>query len=260
MEYIKSTPVNLNVYIDEFHTRMKLEFEASINKIYKEEINVYSEVIETIVKLPFIQKIIDENKELKSRIMELESNSNSIKLEIIDKPVLKNVVDIESITFGKNVSNEDADDADYEGDSEDDSECDSECDSEDDSETDGEKSDKKDITEEEEHAGQKEIKPEERVEEEQSADEEEEEEEQSADEDNKPTFPAKKAVPETADEEDKEEPSADEEETSEVIEIEIDDKKYYCDDEENGNIYDDDEGEIGNIVGEIKNGEAMFFE
>ena len=60
MEYIKSTPVNLNVYIDEFHTRMKLEFEASINKIYKEEINVYSEVIETIVKLPFIQKIIDE--------------------------------------------------------------------------------------------------------------------------------------------------------------------------------------------------------
>ena len=58
-------------------------------------------------------------------------------------------------------------------------------------------------------------------------------------------------------------PTADqdhEEETSEVFEIEIDDKTYYCDDEENGNIYEDDDGEVGEIVGKIKDGEATFFE
>ncbi len=32
-----------------------------------------------------------------------------------------------------------------------------------------------------------------------------------------------------------------------------------CDNEENGNIYEDEDGEVGNIVGEIKDGEATFF-
>ena len=68
-----------------------------------------------------------------------------------------------------------------------------------------------------------------------------------------PTFPTNSMETPTADQDH-------EEETSEVFEIEIDDKTYYCDDEENGNIYEDDDGEVGEIVGKIKDGEATFFE
>ena len=32
-----------------------------------------------------------------------------------------------------------------------------------------------------------------------------------------------------------------------------------CDDDDNGNIYSDDNGEVGDIVGKIKDGEATFF-
>ena len=60
---------------------------------------------------------------------------------------------------------------------------------------------------------------------------------------------------ETENEEDLEE-----EEDGEVIEVEIDGKTYYCDDEEgeNGNLYEDENGEVGNIVGKIVDGEANF--
>ena len=34
----------------------------AFNKIYNEELSVYRQVIETVVKLPFIQEIIEENK------------------------------------------------------------------------------------------------------------------------------------------------------------------------------------------------------
>ena len=43
------------------------------------------------------------------------------------------------------------------------------------------------------------------------------------------------------------------------MEIEIDGTTYYCDDDENGNIYSDDNGEVGDIVGKIRDGEATFF-
>lgn len=110
MEYIQSNANNLNVYVDEFHTRMKTEFLSCISKIYHDEINVYSDIIEMIVKLPFIKKIIDENNELKRRINELEKNTAEIKLEIHDKPIVKNIVNIETIPFGNTVSDDDDDD------------------------------------------------------------------------------------------------------------------------------------------------------
>ena len=49
MEYIQSKPNNIDVYVNEFHTRIKTEFEKSINKIYNEELSVYRQVIETVV-------------------------------------------------------------------------------------------------------------------------------------------------------------------------------------------------------------------
>jgi hypothetical protein len=67
----------------------------------------------------------------------------------------------------------------------------------------------------------------------------------------------------SADQEEEEAEEAEEEEEeeeTEVFEIEIDDTTYYCDGEENGNIYKDENGEVGKIIGEIKDGEALFFE
>jgi hypothetical protein len=331
MEYIQMKPNNIDVYVNEFHTCIKYEFEKSINKMYNEEINVYRDFIETIVKLPFIQVIIEENKTLKAKLQLLEENnnsSNSVKLEIIDKPVSKTVLDIENIPFDTNNDDEDDSSTDDEDDddeddssSDEDDEDDSSSDEDDDDDNNGVavipvKVNNGDIEEQP-------VKKEEEEEEEPSADEEEESADQ---EDNKlPTFPIIKVnklegknnleevnIKKVAEEEieteteeeqsedeeeptadpdqeepsadpDQEEPSADkyqepsadpdQEEPSadpdpeepsadqdEVVEIEIDGVTYYCDDEENGNIYEDDNGEVGNIVGEIKEGEALFFE
>ena len=115
MEYIQHKPDNLSMYIDEFHTSIKAEFEKSIGKIYREEINVYKDVVETIAQLPFIQRIINENKILKARLADLEDANNGVKLEITDKPVSKNILDIEKIPFYKE---EDESDSDSDSDSE----------------------------------------------------------------------------------------------------------------------------------------------
>ena len=347
MEYIESMPDNLNMYIDEFHTSMKAEFEKSISKIYSNEINVYKDVVETIVKLPFIQKIINENKVLKARIAYLENGNNGVKLEITDKPISKNILDIEKIPFYKDSEEEDEEDEEDE-EKEDEEVTDTESkryfDTKMESKKDllynekykhvygddgetvwsvernqyGVNNDKQDSSspllaykeayvvtrqenvaetkeEEESSADEKEEDEEEEDEVEEEEDDEVEEDEDEEDEDeededeeetlnNMPTFPSKVSnKPDkepsadeeelSADEEelsaDEEEPSADEEEepsadeeeeTGEVFEIEIDDVTYYCDDEENGNIYEDENGEVGDIVGKIKDGEASFFE
>jgi len=379
MEYIQSKPNNIDVYVNEFHTRIKTEFEKSINKIYNEELSVYRQVIETVVKLPFIQEIIEENKTLKAKLKVLEEADNVVKLEIFDKPVSKILLDVETIPFSSE-SNSDAssdDDADDEssGDSSEDDDddkpivstadtttkpsadkevmslcknqdcspirdtkftekcsicsgyfaddgsndiyflnenggvgscdlckktqnvcimkgtgqcvCVNACD---DDESDAEEDEEEDQSADDEEDQSptfpvkiivnkldKEEDNLEEVEEEPSADQEveteteeveESEEEPSADKEEEPS--ADKEEEPSADKEE-EEPSADKEEEepsadtadegdAEVIEIEIDGKTYYCESEENGNIYEDDNGEVGNIVGEIKDGEASFFE
>ena len=49
-----------------------------------------------------------------------------------------------------------------------------------------------------------------------------------------------------------------EEEEEEVFEIEIDDITYYTSDIENGKLYKNDDGEVGDEVGHLKDGEAYF--
>ena len=224
MEYIKSNPNNLDKYIEDFNTCVKEQFTNSLNKIYNDEINVYRDLIESVVKLPFIQEIINENNMLKTKLKDMTEGNDTIKLEIHDKPLLKtDVVDIESIPFTKEVSSDDEEE--------------------------------QSVDEEEQSVDEGE----------QSADEEEQsadEEEQSADEPDtetpiQPTFPTNS--PTISVDEENIKSSSDSEEETEVFEIEIDDKTYYCDGEENGKIYEDNEGEVGDIVGEIHDGEATFF-
>ena len=118
MEYIQSKPNNIDVYVNEFHTRIKTEFEKSINKIYNEELSVYRQVIETVVKLPFIQEIIEENKTLKAKLKVLEEADNVVKLEIFDKPVSKTLLDVETIPFSSESNSDASSDDDVDADDE----------------------------------------------------------------------------------------------------------------------------------------------
>jgi len=357
MEYIQSKPNNIEVYVNEFHTRVKTEFEKSINKIYNEELSVYRQVIETVVKLPFIQEIIEENKTLKAKLKVFEDADNVVKLEIFDKPVSKILLDVETIPFSSESNSDASSDDESSGESSEDDDddkpivstadtttkpsadkevmslcknqdCSPICDTKftekcsicsgyfaddgsndiyflnenggvgscdlckktqnvcimkgtgqcvcvnacDDDESDAEEDEDEDVEpsadEEEDQSPtfpvkiivnklDKEEDNLEEVEEESSEDQEVETETEEVEEsEEEPSADNEGDEEPSADNEEDEEPSAD----AEVIEIEIDGKTYYCESEENGNIYEDDNGEVGNIVGEIKDGEASFFE
>jgi len=108
------------------------------------------------------------------------------------------------------------------------------------------------VAEEEEEVEEESVEEEldEEVEEESVAEEEEEEvEEESV---------AEEEEEEVEVEEDEEEEEVDEEE--EVFEIEIDDITYYATNEENGPLYEvDKDGDPGNKVGYLKDGEPFFY-
>ena len=255
MEYTQKSPIELSKYVEDYHTSVKKEFEIVLTNIYNDEINKYSEIIEHIVRLPFVQAIVEENKRLKEHIIQLQQNTQvdnnettRVVLEISDKPVTQTYQDMDEVIV--DIS-------------------DNEIDSDEDNESDSELSDDDEVVtvqptfptnvieedeEEQEQSEEEEQDPsadEEEEEQEQSEDEEEEEQEQSEDEEEEPSADEEQSA-------DKE-PSADtDEEETEVIELEIDDITYYCDGEENGNIYADDNGEVGDIVGELKDGEAIF--
>ena len=304
MEYTQKSPIELSKYIEDYHTSVKKEFEIVLTDIYNNEINKYSDIIEHIVRLPFVQAIVEENKRLKEQVTKLQQNldvdnneTTHVVLEISDKPVTQTYQNMDDVIL----NHADSDDSDTELSGEDDEdeedtiqptfpthvveprhEEDEEPSADEDEEDQEDEEPSADEEEEELEYTEEEIaynkvddvmfnkkclntdmknnvklieaeeeEEEDQEDEEPSADEEEEDqededEEPSADEDEEPS----------ADED--EEPSADEEEETEVIELEIDDITYYCDGEENGNIYADDNGEVGDIVGELKDGEAIF--
>ena len=224
MEYTQKSPIELSKYVEDYHTSVKKEFEIVLTNIYNDEINKYSEIIEHIVRLPFVQAIVEENKRLKEHIIQLQQNTQvdnnettRVVLEISDKPVTQTYQDMDEVIV--DIS-------------------DNEIDSDEDNESDSELSDDDEVVTVQPTFPTNVI-------------EEDEEEQEQSEEEQEPS--ADKEPSED------EELSADtDEEETEVIELEIDDITYYCDGEENGNIYADDNGEVGDIVGELKDGEAIF--
>ena len=106
--------------------------------------------------------------------------------------------------------------------------------------------------EEEEEEQEEEEEEEEEQEEEQEEEEEEQEEEQEEEEEEQEEV-------EEEEEEKEDEKEADEEE-EEVFEIEIDDVSYFTNNDENGILYAVDEnGDPGNKVGYLKDGEPFFY-
>jgi len=242
MEYIEKTPNDLSKYIDNFHISVKKEFEIALTNIYSNEIDKYSEIIEHIVQLPFVQAIVKENTKLKQEILLLQEKSRHVEvnndnkrviLEIYDKEVEQCFQNMDDVILNDNNSDEEEESQD----------------------------------EEESEEEEEEEEPDEP-----SADKEEDNTIDNSNNDsygvestdnNQPTFPQQCAVETqeemTSDNEnDTETEDSGEEEEAEVIELEIDGKIYYCDGDDNGNIYEDDNGDVGNIVGELKDGEAIF--
>ena len=253
MEYTQKTPNNLSKYVDDFHISVKKEFETALTNIYTSEINKYSDIIEHIVKLPFVQAIVDENIRLKEDILRLHEisrkhenrlDNKQVVLEISDKPIEQSYQNMDDVVLNHHDSeNEDSDDEDSDDEDSDDEDS-------------GDAIDKSLCVESNlnnQPTFPKPIIEEIQTEEvEQSADEEEKE--QSADEEEE-----EQSADEEEEEAEEEEQSAEEEEEEqEVTELEIDGKTYYCDGDDNGNIYEDDDGDVGNIVGELKDGEAIF--
>ena len=266
MEYTYKTPNNLSKYVDDFHISVKKEFETALTNIYTSEINKYSDIIEHIVKLPFVQAIVDENIRLKEDISRLRGISRNtenhvdnkqVVLEISDKPVQQSYQNMDDVVLEHHDSDED--------DSEDEDSDDADSEDEDISHDDN--IDKSPCVESNNNTHPTFSKPnieetrkvEEHVE--QPTDDEPAEEDQCVDdEDDEEEAQEDQCVDDEDDEEeaDDEEMVDDDEEEQEVTELEIDGKTYYCDGEENGNIYEDDDGDVGNIVGELKDGEAIF--
>ena len=287
MEYIQKTPNDLSKYVDKFHTSVKTEFELALTNIYHNEINKYSDMIEHIIQLPFVQAIVHENTRLKEDILKLQQTSDvdlnkkneqgQVVLEIYDKPITQSYQNMDEVVVNSS-SDESSDDEDNEIDDEssDDDEVVAiqptfpsqpvlviEEQSADEEEAEAEQSADEEEAEAEQSADEEEqsadeeeqsVRDEEEADAEQSADEEE----QSADEEEAEASADEEEAEQSADKEQSvDEEEADEEET-EVIELEIDGTTYYCDGEDNGNIYADDNGEVGDIVGELKDGEAIF--
>jgi hypothetical protein len=269
MEYTQKTPNNLSKYVDDFHISVKKEFETALTNIYTSEINKYSDIIEHIVKLPFVKAIVDENIRLKEDILILHEISRKhenqldhkqVVLEISDKPIEQAYQNMDDVVLNHGSDDEDSDDED--SDDEDSGGEDGHGDVIDkslcvESNLNNQPTFPKPIIEEiqtqqVEQSSHEEL--EEEAEEEQSADEEEEVE-QSADEEE---VDEGEHVKQSVDKEEVEQSADEEEEEQEVTELEIDGKTYYCDGDENGNIYEDDDGDVGNIVGELKDGEAIF--
>ena len=89
MDYISEKPSNINNYIETFHQKVKNEFEFSITKLYQEEIKQYQDLIDSIMKIPFVENIILENKKLKEKIMNLECSDKNSQLKKIELNILE---------------------------------------------------------------------------------------------------------------------------------------------------------------------------
>ena len=121
MEYTQKTPNNLSKYVDGFHISVKKEFETALTNIYTSEINKYSDIIEHIVKLPFVKAIVDENIRLKEDILILHEISRKhenqldhkqVVLEISDKPIEQAYQNMDDVVLNHGSDDEDSDDED----------------------------------------------------------------------------------------------------------------------------------------------------
>jgi len=235
---IMASSLNLSEIFNDVQKKLEHNIANMLNDVRSQN-NEYKELHDNIMGLPFVVKLVEENKMLKKKLEQYETKR--ICLEVQEKPIAAREPDKfvytddgETILLAKNniVSANDcegsvkketaynevsSEDEEEEADASDAEEASAEEEEEEDEEEEADASDAEEASAEEE-------------EEEASAEEEEEDEEEEAPDENE----------------------------EEVEEIMIDKKMYYTTNAQNGYIYADDDGDVGEVVGKFVNGKAQF--
>ena len=229
-----------------------------------------------------IERFVHMMDELSKRINQLEDERNekekskeNITLEIRELEVNVNNVEIknqiveeETNQFVKEESEEEEQDEIEESEEEQDEveeseEEQDEVEEEVKEQVEKEEQDEVDESEEEEDEIEEEVKEQVEKEQEAESEEESEEEEEAKESEKEEEVEQQEQVEEEEEqdevEEQEQEEEEDEDEEEEVIEVTINSKTYYTTDNKNGEIYADDNGEVGDKVGQFKNGVAVFF-
>ncbi len=233
---IMTSSLNLSEIFNDVQKKLEYNIANMLNDVCSQN-NEYKELHDNIMGLPFVVKLVEENKMLKKKLEQYETKR--ICLEVQEKPIAAREPDKfvytddgETILLAKNAIVASKDAAAQEESEEDEASAEEE-------EYEEEEQEEASAEEEEEKASE---------EEQEKASEEEEDEEASAEEEEDEEA--------SAEEEEDEEASAEDEE--EVEEIMIDKKMYYTTNEQNGYIYADDDGDVGEVIGKFVNGEAQF--
>ena len=247
---IMTRSLNLSELFQDVQQKLEQNI-AHLLEDVRSEHNEYKELHDNIMSLPFVAKLVEENKMLKKKLEQYETKR--ISLEVQEKPLPAREPDKfvytddgETMLLAKNaiVASTDAVQEESE---EEEASVEEDSDEEEEEEEQASAEEEEEQEEEEASAEEKEDTVEQEQEQEQEEEEgsaEEEEEEASADEED------------ASAEEEEEDASAEEDE--EVEEIMIAKKMYYTTNAQNGYIYADDDGDVGEVVGKFVNGEAMF--
>jgi len=229
---IMASSLNLSEIFNDVQKKLEHNIANMLNDVLSQN-NEYKELHDNIMGLPFVVKLVEENKMLKKKLEQYETKR--ICLEVQEKPIAAREPDKfvytddgETILLAKNniVSAND-------------------CEGSVKKETAYNEVSSEDEEEEADASDEEEASAEEEEDEKASA-EEEEDEEASAEEEEEEA---------SAEEDEEEKASAEEEEVEEIM---IDKKMYYTTNAQNGYIYADDDGDVGEVVGKFVNGKAQF--
>jgi hypothetical protein len=272
---IMTSSLNLSEIFNDVQQKLEQNIANMLDDVRSKN-NEYKELHDNIMSLPFVAKLVEENKMLKEKLSKYETKR--ISLEVHEKPVATREADKfvytddgETILLAKNqvvssnkVCAEEEEKEEEASAEEEEEEASAEEDEEEEEASAEEDEEEEEASaeedEEEEEASAEEDEEEasaEEDEEEASAKEEEEEEEASAKEEEEEAS-AKEEEEEASAEEEEDEEEASAEDEEEVEEIMINKKMYYTTNAQNGYIYSDDDGDVGDVVGKFVNGEAQF--
>ena len=251
------------------YQKEKISYNDIIEKCYKQIESLKNEIdeLKKCIKQPLVydltiepsQEVIVEIKEEKENIiLHIEENSEQTDEESGDEEEEEDGEEEE-----EDGEEEEEDGEEEEDDEEQEEEEDVDEEQEEEADVDEEEADEEDGEEEQED---EEDGDEEEDDEEEDVDEEDEKEQEAVvdeDQDNKEQEDneeeADEVETENSDSDEKNQEELDENDEEELIEIEIDDVTYCTNDEDNGFIYElDKDGNVGEIIGYLKDGEPFF--
>jgi glucan-binding YG repeat protein len=246
--------LNLSAIFNEVQQKLETNINVMLEDVLSKN-SEYKEFHDNIMSLPFVVKLVEENKLLKKKLENYETKR--ISLEVEEKSLVASACDThrfiytddgETMLLAKNQVVPS-------------SKTSSQVHSE---EASAEEEEDEASAEEEEASAEEEEEEASAEEEEASAAEEEEasaaEEEEASVAEEEEASAAEEEESSVAEEEEEEASVAkeEEEEDEEVEEIMINKKMYYTTNAQNGYIYADDDGDVGDVVGKFVNGEAQF--